>query len=143
MKETVDYQGKGERFAGKPRSRHPYDRKSGTGRGKEVAKDGHGRGNWGNIEEEARFNSHTPSDQLLGGPSPKKLAEEGAMPENAEAIHVDLEKPPVIEESTKGGEGTYEDAAEEEEEKNKMTLEEYLASKKKGVGIKKEPRAHD
>ena len=38
---------------GKPREHwHPFDRKSGTGRGKEVTKGGHGKNNWGNLRDE-------------------------------------------------------------------------------------------
>lgn len=42
-------------FAGKPREgAHPYDRKSGTGRGRrpENKRDGHGKGNWGDNQEQ-------------------------------------------------------------------------------------------
>jgi hypothetical protein len=35
-------------YHGKPREEnHPFDRRSGTGRGYELKKGGHGRGNWG------------------------------------------------------------------------------------------------
>jgi hypothetical protein len=36
-------------------SKHTYERHSGTGVGKEIAKEGHGKGNWGNPIEEARI----------------------------------------------------------------------------------------
>lgn len=53
-KERVDWRGKSSGFRGKPRHQgdHPYDRKSGTGRGRELAKGGHGKGNWGDVKDE-------------------------------------------------------------------------------------------
>jgi hypothetical protein len=53
-KERVDWRGKSSAFRGKPRHQgdHPYDRKSGTGRGRELAKGGHGKGNWGDVNDE-------------------------------------------------------------------------------------------
>jgi plasminogen activator inhibitor 1 RNA-binding protein len=55
-KEHVDFLGKHEGFQGKPREKwHPYDRKSGTGRGKELPKSGHGKGNWGNLGDELKM----------------------------------------------------------------------------------------
>lgn len=51
-KEHVDFQGKHEGFTGKQREQwHPFDRKSGTGRGKELIKGGHGKANWGDLED--------------------------------------------------------------------------------------------
>jgi hypothetical protein len=41
-----------DRFAGKQFAKHPYDRRSGTGRGRDVAKEGHGKGNWGKPVED-------------------------------------------------------------------------------------------
>lgn len=73
-KESVDYIGKREEYQGKPREQwHPYDRKSGTGRGKELPKGGHGRGNWGNLRDElalgepaitSTWRSTAPSERL-------------------------------------------------------------------------------
>jgi len=51
-KEKTDYRGKPDRYTGKHReANHPFDRKSGTGKGKEV-NNGHGKGNWGDIRDE-------------------------------------------------------------------------------------------
>jgi len=51
-KEKFDYRGKADRFMGNPRQTHPFDRKSGTGKGKEAPKGGHGKGNWGDLKDE-------------------------------------------------------------------------------------------
>jgi hypothetical protein len=54
-KEPTDFHGKREGYLGKPREQwHPYDRKSGTGRGRELPKSGHGKGNWGNLGDELK-----------------------------------------------------------------------------------------
>ena len=59
-KEKVDFQGKHEGYRGKPREEwHPYDRKSGTGRGHEVSKHGHGKGNWGDLKDELALGDRT------------------------------------------------------------------------------------
>lgn len=39
---------------GTARSEHTFDRQSGTGRGRELAKEGHGKGNWGCATEDNR-----------------------------------------------------------------------------------------
>lgn len=139
-KEKVDHIGKTEHYQGKPRAKHMgYDRKDGTGRGRGLPKDGHGKGNWGNIGEEARANSGATAEALLEG-SPKKATEAGETKPEEANLAEGMEKPPVEGEGTKGEEA-YQDAPEEEEAKGKMTLEEYLASKKKGVNMRKEARA--
>ena len=51
-KEKIDYRGKKEGFTGNPRQPHPFDRKSGTGKGREATKGGHGKGNWGDLRDE-------------------------------------------------------------------------------------------
>lgn len=54
-KETQDNLGKHEGFEGKAREHwHPFDRKSGTGRGKELPKGGHGKANWGDMGDELK-----------------------------------------------------------------------------------------
>ena len=46
------HRGKTHYYSGKPREDyHPYDRKSGTGRGREVKREGHGKGNWGSYKQ--------------------------------------------------------------------------------------------
>lgn len=121
----TDAEHKERRFTGKPRERaHPYDRKDGTGRGRGVAKGGAGKANWG-----------TPADEIAQG-TPVEVKEgetpvEEAKVEDAPVVEAEVveERRPVIDE-------------EEEENKNKLTLTEYLASKKRST-LKKETRAHE
>ena len=57
--------GKHAKYEGSARSKHTLERHSGTGIGKEIAKEGHGRGNWGNPIEEARtFEGISAQDAL-------------------------------------------------------------------------------
>ncbi len=131
-KERVDYAGKEEHFEGKRREQwHPYDRKSGTGRGtRDLAKGGHGRGNLGNTEDVVKHGED------VGENSPvKKVEVEGEQPEATEETETkaEVEERPRREEIVD---------AEEEENKGKLTLQEYLAQKKT-VNIKKEVRAHE
>ena len=130
-KEHVDYAGKLDHFEGKKREPwHPYDRRSGTGRGKEVAKGGYGMGNWGTREDELKSGT-------LAVESPKKTGEATAeevteAPKEAgEELPESVEKVEVVEE-----------VREEEDEGKTLTLQEYLAQKKKPV-IKAESRGHD
>jgi hypothetical protein len=54
-KEPTDFFGKHDAFQGKSREQwHPFDKKTGTGRGKELPKGGHGKGNWGNLDDELK-----------------------------------------------------------------------------------------
>lgn len=49
MDHNFGHRGKTHYYEGKAREEyHPYDRKSGTGRGHELKKEGYGKGNWGN-----------------------------------------------------------------------------------------------
>jgi DNA-binding protein H-NS len=93
-----------------------YDRRSGTGRGKELKKGGGGARNWGSNDEEARQGMQTDevADQLE---QVVKLETEGgeAPPEDAG------EEEPKVEE---------EEAVEPEPEDKTMSYEEYLESKK-------------
>ena len=51
------------RFEGKKRENyHPFDRRDGTGRGRGVNKGGHGKGNWGTVEDEAKNAEETPKE---------------------------------------------------------------------------------
>lgn len=69
-KESVDFNGKHEGFKGKPREIwHPYDKKSGTGRGRELAKSGHGKGNWGNLEDELYVTGLDTAEEYLPVPT--------------------------------------------------------------------------
>jgi plasminogen activator inhibitor 1 RNA-binding protein len=104
-----------------------YDRRSGTGRGKEIKKGGGGGRNWGSDKNEARKNEG-PVDES----APVVPAEEAEVTEN-EPI---AEEPVVVEQ-------------QEEEEDKTMTMEEYLALKAGKVagenlfGSKKEKTIED
>ena len=80
-----------------------YDRRSGTGRGKEIKKGGGGGRNWGSDKVEAR-KSEGPVDES----APVVPSEEAEATENEPVV----EEPAVV-----------------EEEDKTMTMEEYLASK--------------
>lgn len=90
------------------------DRKSGTGRGKEISKGGHGKGGWGvNVEEGA----------------------EGAPQEGADTTQPEPVVPELTEEERKEYEEKERKREEErQKEEKQMTLDEYLA-KKKNVGL--------
>lgn len=128
-KERVNHEGRTRGFAGKPRENwHPFDRKDGTGRGRgqHQGKAGHGKGNWGTVEDEVK-------QAAVEGETP--VAQEGATEEKkAEEVVEEQkeEKTPAVEEKP----------VEEEEEPGKLTLAEYLAQKKKST-LKKEARGHD
>jgi plasminogen activator inhibitor 1 RNA-binding protein len=82
-----------------------FDRRSGTGRGKETKKGGGGRGNWGSDKNEARTN-------------------EGPVDENAPvAVATETEPEAVVEEPV------VEEPVVVEEEDITMTMDEYLAAK--------------
>lgn len=82
-----------------------FDRRSGTGRGKETKKGGGGRGNWGSDKNEARTN-------------------EGPVDENAPvAVATETEPEAVVEEPV------VEEPVVVEEEEITMTMDEYLAAK--------------
>lgn len=54
----------GERGAATgPRGKRLYDRKSGTGRGKEVKKGGSGKANWGTSEDDQKVQSDVAAEQ--------------------------------------------------------------------------------
>ncbi|ETV98572.1 hypothetical protein H310_08695 [Aphanomyces invadans] len=84
------------------RKRH-FDRKSGTGRGKEVSKSGGGARNWGNEDDKAEQAAEAAVDEAVADEAKEIAAEEAAVPEVA-----------VV----------------EEEVDNTITYEEYLAKKK-------------
>lgn len=101
------------------RPRRAYDRRSGTGRGYEVKREGAGRGNWG-----------TATDEII-------------TPETAEVLNevdeknVDAEKPLEEEEAADANKETPAIEAEEKEPQDKeMTLQEYekvLEEKRKSL----------
>ena len=119
-KERVDYRGKSTHYKGNPRhvGDHPFDRKSGTGRGREAAKGGHGKGNWGDMRDEVAgqidaANIDKPATEATGEETKEPKAEgEEATPVKEEVV--EPERQEFVEEEVKG-----------------LTLEEYLAQKKK------------
>ncbi|KAJ6815845.1 RGG repeats nuclear RNA binding protein A-like [Iris pallida] len=100
----------GETGGDPERPRRTYERRSGTGRGNEVKRDGAGRGNWGSATDDA-FQQETEENVNVD-----------------EKVVVNLEKqtendPPSAETGKETKEGQ-ENEAEKEEDKE-MTLEEY------------------
>ncbi|KAE9276980.1 hypothetical protein PF001_g25876 [Phytophthora fragariae] len=91
---------RGERGRGPRGPRREFERRSGTGRGKETSKQGGGARNWGNKAD--------PNEQL------------------AEAAAQDAAKPASDEEATEEAAAV----EEEEEEEVQLTLDEYLAKQK-------------
>uniref|UniRef100_A0A803LIG2 Hyaluronan/mRNA-binding protein domain-containing protein n=1 Tax=Chenopodium quinoa TaxID=63459 RepID=A0A803LIG2_CHEQI len=107
------------------RPRRTYERRSGTGRGQEVKREGFGRGNWGAESEEV-----APGTEEAGEQNEKNL--------NTENL-------PAVEDAAEGNkEGQPEETEEKEPEEKEMTLEEYeklLEEKRKAlVALKTEER---
>ena len=65
IKKNNELKGKHAKYEGSARSNHTLERHSGTGRGKEIAKEGHGKGNWGNPLEEARVLEGISAEEAL------------------------------------------------------------------------------
>lgn len=129
-KERHEFSGKTEHFEGKRGEKwHPYDRRSGTGRGRGVAREGHGKGNLGTTEDLVKR-----GEDVEGGSSPVvKIEAEGE-----ETTAQQTEKVEEEVEQTRD-EKPVEREEEPEEETKGLTLQEYLAQKKKAT-IKKEAR---
>jgi plasminogen activator inhibitor 1 RNA-binding protein len=99
------------------RERRVYERRSGTGRGREMKKGGAGRANWGNITDTG--------------------AEEPAEPGTEEKTEKPAEGAPQPTEGTevKPAEQKEESKEEEEEEDKTMTLDEYMKKKKQEKAV--------
>lgn len=100
------------KYPGDPNAKHPFDRKSGTGRGTEVSKAGAGKANWG-----------TPADDIKDAQKPEEKPE-GEVVEHKEGEEKQEEKK----------------EAPKEEEAPVLTLSEYnamIAEKTKGLTTKK------
>lgn len=99
-----------------------YDRRSGTGRGREMKKGGGGAHNWGSDKNDARAAEHEATASSTEEKAPTAEGEtDGA-----------------VEETKENGEGKAEsnkkeDAAVVEEEDNTISYEEYIAAKKSEV----------
>jgi len=145
-KERVDYTGRTEKFPGKQREPyHPLDRHDGTGRGRGTKKEGHGKGNWGGSqykrrtdqygEEETEEGKEVKEDQPLGEESAVGNEGEGGSPkaegEGESPKQEDRERRPRREEEVVD--------KYDEENRDKLTLDDYLASRKT-AGIKAEVR---
>ncbi|PIN18349.1 putative RNA-binding protein [Handroanthus impetiginosus] len=111
------------------RPHRPFDRRSGTGRGNEIKREGSGRGNWG-----------TPTDELA-------QATEEIVNEGEKALNE--EKPSGEEDAAVDGdkEAVTNEVEEKEPEDKEMTLEEYeklLEEKRKALlALKTEERKVD
>jgi plasminogen activator inhibitor 1 RNA-binding protein len=107
-----------------------YDRRSGTGRGREIKKDGGGARNWGNEKNVAKDAEGV-------------IQEDEVRAEGEELAKADVDAIPtegVIEEGAVEGEIASPAEPEKEEEKT-MTLEEYLQSKLKTDNDLLKPKA--
>merc|ERR1712087_945029 len=91
-----------------------YDRRSGTGRGREIKKGGGGGRNWGSDKNIAKKNVGAVDEKTLE----KKEKEDSETPEVEEKVETAAEE-------------NKEDIKEEEPEDNTMSYEEYLKSKAK------------
>ncbi|URE32273.1 plasminogen activator inhibitor 1 RNA-binding protein [Musa troglodytarum] len=91
--------------------RRLYERRSGTGRGYEMKRDGAGRGNWGTVADESLAQE---KDEVLNFDDKMLVTEK----------QQEQEKAPATEESKENKEGATNEAEEKEEDKE-MTLEEY------------------
>jgi len=97
------------------RGKRQFDRRSGTGRGKEVAKGGAGKGNWGSDRGESYTASENPEEQqeIVEPPVERELT------------------PQEKEEKEKREKEEEERRKAEEKENNMKLLDEYLEEKKK------------
>jgi len=111
--------GRGPRYEGKAREdAHPMDRQDGTGRGRRGdRKGGHGKGNWGKEDKEAKKDDG--AEESKEEKKPRREREEKK-----------VEEPQPV----------------EEEEEEGFTLDDFMAAKQaksQGLAVKKEARAHE
>jgi len=123
-------------------SRRAFDRRSGTGRGREEKRGGAGRGNWGSQNDEEKY---SPNEDKLGdnitATAVAAVAEDdgwGPTPETPEVVE-EVQPTPThtaevaVPEAPAKREPTAEELqyrAEREKEEKQMTLDEYLKTKK-------------
>ncbi len=140
-------------FTGDNNAVHPFDRKSGTGRGTEVSKAGAGTANWGRPEDDVKNIEKYPVEAV----SPAAESHETEQPkEGAEAKPEDSKTAGRRERKThdKRKGGRFEEKEKEPEfrsDENTLTLEEYrakmaesltgLPTKKAEVQIARDPKA--
>ena len=89
------------------RTRRPFERRSGTGRGNEIKRDGAGRGNWGTPADEIVPESEEPVNE-----NEKNLVDADKQLGQEDAVEVNKENP-------------VNETEEKEPENKEMTLEEY------------------
>ena len=85
-------------FTGKPREgAHPYDRRSGTGRGRrpENKRDGHGKGNWGDNQEQVYKQKGTDENEERKAEGEEEKVEKKEEPKKEEK---EEEKVQIVEE---------------------------------------------
>ena len=116
--------GKSHRHEGGEGKHGGFDRKSGTGRGKDVRKDGHGKGNWGKKDE-----AEPKADD-----AEKKEEGEGEATEEKKEVAPAEPKPETEHEIAR--------RKIQEEEAKVKTLDDYLSSRKV-AGIKAQAREAD
>lgn len=110
---------------GAPRKR-VYERRSGTGRGREVSKDGAGAHNWGNEKEEAM---NAEKNRAVAEPEETPAAEDGeAAPSGWAQDEPEVQVTSTVPESESPKE------PEPEPEPETFTLEEYLAKREQARG---------
>lgn len=123
---------KDHHFQGRRTEKHQFDRKDGTGRGRAgPVKGGAGKGNWGTVKDELQTSPATEvkeGEEATATPAEEAKVEDAKV-EETPVVEERQERPPVVDK-------------EEEENKNKLTYQEYLAQKKKS-NLKKETRAHE
>lgn len=129
-KKEFHHDGREHGFEGKRREPwHPYDRRDGTGRGRGAApKRGHGKGNWGTVEGEAKEAVNATPENAEEKPVDAEKVEDATAEVKAEEAPVEEEKKEVVE--------------EEQDDPKQMTFAEYQAQKKRSL-LKKEARGHD
>lgn len=64
--------GKDYHFSGSSDPVHPFDRKSGTGRGKEIPKEGGGKANWGKPEDDLKYENQFAEEKEVVGEAPRE-----------------------------------------------------------------------
>lgn len=136
------------KFTGNPNARHPFDRHSGTGRGTEIPKRGHGPRNWGNPEDDYKNEQRLAEEPAEE--SPKQEVKEEPR-EGTEKEGEQREEGRKWRKKDRKRRGKEEEKKEEEPTGPVYTLSEYkamqaenvqgLATKKPEVQLAKDPKA--
>ncbi len=128
---------KNPRFMGTDDPIHPFDRKSGTGRGTEVSKAGAGTANWGRPEDDIENMEKFPLEEVVPGAAEEK--HEAAALEEGKAVEEPAGKRERKMKKRYGGREEEEKVPEFETE-GSMTYEEYrqqVAGLQTGLPVKK------